>query len=132
MIIKGNDIIIKTGIDSNTQGGGTVLGMMKNCDIDIKCDTIETCPSANGRYKTFIPGRIEWSLSSNHLIETMYSFLIKAGTGVVLQIRNRNNTRDALYGNAIITECAISASRGNLAVGSFKFRGSGILRGFMQ
>lgn len=129
-VVVGNDILIMTG--STTQGGGTLLGAMKSCEMSVKADTLETCSSDSNEWRTFVAGRKEWSVSSNHLVQTMYSHLMSVGTEVVIQFRARDNSRDAVYGTAICTEASIVGSRGNLATGSFKFKGTGELTSMMS
>ena len=125
----GNDVIVTVGTGANTQGGGTVLALMKSCEIEEKCDTIEVVPTSNNLFRRFIPGRRTWEITSNHLVEQMNGAngMLRVGVGVVIQFRNRNNVRDAMYGNAICTECKIVATRGNLVTGSFRFQGTGPL-----
>ena len=103
--LKGNDVIVTVGTGANTQGGGTVLALMKSCEIVEKCDTIEVVPTSNNLFRRFIPGRRTWEITSNHLVEQMNGSngMLRVGVGVVLQFRNRNNVRDAMYGNAICT-----------------------------
>ena len=127
--LKGNDVIVTVGTGANTQGGGTVLALMKSCEIEEKCDTIEVVPTSNNLFRRFIPGRRTWEITSNHLVEQMNGSngMLRVGVGVVLQFRNRNNVRDAMYGNAICTEFKIVATRGNLVMGSFRFQGTGPL-----
>lgn len=128
-ILKGNDVIVTVGTGANTQGGGTVLALMKSCEIEEKCDTIEVVPTSNNLFRRFIPGRRTWEITSNHLVEQMNGSngMLRVGVGVVIQFRNRNNVRDAMYGNAICTDCKIVATRGNLVTGSFRFQGTGPL-----
>lgn len=134
--MNGNDIIIMEGSGYDTQGGGTIIGAMKSCDMSIKYDTMETCNTSTDSYmigwRTFTRGRKEWSITSNHLISTVTAPLLRAGQTYSLQIRSRDNTRDAIYGRAICTEATITATRGNLATGSFKFKGTGGLRTLMS
>lgn len=128
-ILKGNDVILKTGTGANTQGGGTTMALMKSCEIELKCDTIEVVPTSNNRFHRYIPGRMSWEITSNHLVVQMNGSdaMLMVGTGFVIQFRNRDNSRDAMYGNAICTECKIVATRGNLVTGSFRFQGTGPL-----
>ena len=127
--LKGNDVIVTVGTGANTQGGGTVLALMKSCEIEEKCDTIEVVPTSNNRFHRYIPGRMSWEITSNHLVVQMNGSdaMLKVGTGVMIQFRNRDNSRDAMYGSAICTEYKIVATRGNLATGSFRFQGTGPL-----
>ena len=132
MILHGRQVIITTGTGANSVGGGTVLAMMKSCDIDVKCDEHETCSTTDGSSRTYRAGRMSWTINSNHLVEYVYSNVLKVGTTVLLQFRNKSNDRDAMYGNAIITEFKINATVGNLCVGTFRFRGTGPLTSLMS
>lgn len=127
--LLGNNIVIMEG--SSSYGGGTMIGAMKSCELTVRTETMETCSSTSSEWRTFTTGRKEWSMSSNHLVTTVYSPLIKVGTSVVIQFKDRNNSRDYVYGTAICTEANVTGTRGNLATGSFKFKGTGALTSYL-
>ena len=122
MIIHGRKFIL-------AEQGGDAFAASNSCSVSLECDTIEVVPTSNNLFHRFIPGRRTWEITSNHLVEQMNGSngMLRVGVGVVLQFRNRNNVRDAMYGNAICTEFKIVATRGNLVTGSFRFQGTGPL-----
>lgn len=128
-MIVGNDIVIMEG--STSYGGGTLLGVMKSCELTVTTETIETCSSSSSEWRTFVTGRKEWSMSSNHLVTAIYSHVMKVGDTVIIQFKNRSNGRDYVYGTAICTESNVTGTRGNLATGSFKFKGTGALTSYL-
>lgn len=60
MILQGRNLIITTD--------GKVLAGAKSCDVTVQCDMLETASPSTGRWKTFLAGRKEWSLTTNHLV----------------------------------------------------------------
>lgn len=115
----GNDVIIYVD--------GTAVAAAKSCDIDVKSEVIEVASPDTGIYRKYIAGRRSWDVTVNCLVtDTLASNVMKVGDNVRLTmgVRVRNHpTADRLTGYAIITEMRISGSRGNLATGSFRFKG---------
>lgn len=115
----GNDVIIYVG--------GTAFAAAKSCDIDVKADMIEVSSSDTGVYRKYIAGRKTWEVTVNCLVtETLTENVLTVGTTVTLTmgVRVRNHpTADRLTGTAIVRECRVSGTRGNMATGSFKFQG---------
>ena len=122
MAKNGNDIIIYRG--------STLLAGVKSNDITTKADTIEVSSPTNGQYSDHIPGRKEWSVNVSYLIlaDADLLELLNVGTIYTLKICGRNATdANTLTGQATLTTCKITASRGNLVQGSFVFQGKGAL-----
>ena len=121
MILHGKDLLI---LDSSNNA---IVAMSKSCDVDINCETIEVSSSTNGVSKTYIPGRTDWSVSVSYIVTAgeVATDLLRVGDTVTLQIKEVNSS--ALTGTAIIQQCKITATKGDLAQGSFVFKGSGTL-----
>lgn len=116
---KGNDILIYTD--------GVAVAGSRSCDIVRRCEAVEISSPDSGSAKEYIPGRTDWSVTVSWLVRSAKSSLMKVGQVVTVEIIDRV-TREKLRGTAIITECRITATRGNLAQGSFTFKGSGELK----
>lgn len=122
--IKGNDILLLLG--------GTAVAGAKSCEIETECDIIEVSSPASGTARNFIPGRTSWNTNCTFLVKSFAVPLLKAGTVVGVKIGKatsgtRTLSTDKLEGSAIIQSCKITATRGNLAQGSFKLQGTGTL-----
>lgn len=119
-MIKGNDIIISLD--------GTPLVNIKSDDIKSDIELIEVASSTTGAYREYISSRKNWSFSSNYLVfsDSDILALLYAGTSYTVTIKKRGES-PVLQGTAILTSCQITATRGNLAQGSFSFQGSGAL-----
>ena len=121
--IKGNDLLIYDGT--------YIIATSKSCEVDIQGEVKEVSSPSSGEYREFIPGRKTWNVLVNYLIDTTSTVkgrMLKVGQTITLSMKVRNNgTIDTLTGQAICTECKITATRGALLQGSFTFQGSGPL-----
>lgn len=122
MVIHGKKIIVKVG--------GTAIAGAKSCEISIKGDQIETASPTTGEWRDFIAGRKEWSVTCGHLIPAsgtpLKSNAAMVNTVVTLIIET-DMTGDTLTGQAIVETWKASGTVGNLATGTFQFRGKGVL-----
>lgn len=122
MVIHGKKIIVKVGC--------TAIAGSKSCEISIKGDQIETASPTTGEWRDFIAGRKEWSVTCGHLIPAsgtpLKSNAAMVNTVVTLIIET-DMTGDTLTGQAIVEAWKASGTVGNLATGTFQFRGKGAL-----
>ena len=122
MVVHGKKLII-------TVGGSAIAGA-KSCEINIQCDDIEVASATQGKWREFLSGRKDWSVTCGHLLPAsgtpLKSSAAMVGTKVVLSIQT-DMTGDILTGSAIVKTWRASGAVGNLATGAFSFRGSGAL-----
>ena len=120
MAINGNNILIY--VDNSA-----VAGTRSN-EIQSGADVIEIASPDTGAWKAFIAGRKEWSLTSSWLVTSSADVkrLLQVGTTVTIRIIGRGDNK-GMTGTAIVQTCKVTATRGNLANGSFAFRGTGAL-----
>ena len=122
MVVHGKKLII-------TVGGSAIAGA-KSCEINIQCDDIEVASATQGKWREFLAGRKDWSVTCGHLLPAsgtpLKSSAAMVGTKVVLSIQT-DMTGDILTGSAIVKSWRASGAVGNLATGAFSFRGSGAL-----
>jgi predicted secreted protein len=122
MVIHGRKIIVKVG--------GTAIAGAKSCEISIKGDQIEVASPTTGEWRDFIAGRKEWSVTCGHLIPAIGTPL-KSNAAmvntVVTLIIETDMTGDTLTGQAIVETWKASGTVGNLATGTFQFKGKGAL-----
>lgn len=120
MVIHGRKIIVKVG--------GTAIAGAKSCEISIDGDQIEVASPTTGTWRDFIAGRKEWSVTCGHLIPAsgtpLKSNAAMVNTVVTLTIET-DMTGDTLTGQAIVKTWKASGTVGNLATGTFQFRGKG-------
>lgn len=120
---KGNDLIVKVG--------GTAVAASKSCTIQESCETKEAGMKGSGKWKQYIPGRKGWEVSTSFLVgevTTIKSLMSQTGTKVSLSWQMRDDEKDTMSGEAIVTVCKISGTRGNLVQGSFTFKGTGEMK----
>lgn len=122
MVVHGKKLII-------TVDGSAIAGA-KSCEINIQCDDIEVASATQGKWREFLSGRKDWSVTCGHLLPAsgtpLKSSAAMVGTKVVLSIQT-DMTSDILTGSAIVKTWRASGAVGNLATGAFSFRGSGAL-----
>jgi len=120
MATHGNNILV-------TASDGSIYAS-KSCDITRDCEVVEIASPSSGTAREYIAGRTDWSVSCTYLVGTgkIKTDLLKVGATVTLTISERG-TQTSVSGSAIITQCHITATRGNLVQGSFSFKGNGTL-----
>lgn len=118
--MKGNDLIITAG---------SVIYASKTCDVATDVDTKETASPTSATWRTYLAGRKGWTVSVGYLVaDNKWSDdLLHVGQTVTLQFKNRGDSTASMSGTAIVTQCRVTATRGNLAQGSFTFLGTGEL-----
>jgi len=121
MAINGNRIYISIG--SNT----TPIAGTKSNEIMVGCDTIEISSPDDGVWRRFIAGRKEWSITVNFLLIQDTNALSLLSPGNTYTLHFRSSSTSYMSGLAIMTQCKITATRGNLIQGSFSYKGKGAL-----
>lgn len=97
-------------------------------EIQTGCDAIEIASASEQQWREFVAGRKEWSVSVDWLLGTGRSLtdLLSVGQSYTLNIVSRSGSSGSavLSGRAIMTQCRIRATTGNLVQGSFQFKGA--------
>ena len=122
MAILGNNIIVLMN--------GVAIAGTKSDEIQVDSDTIEIASETDQEWVHLIAGRKSWSLTVGWLVLANQDVrkVLLAGSSVTIKIKGRGDTdANGLQGSAIIRTCKITATRGNLATGSFAFVGNGPL-----
>jgi predicted secreted protein len=122
MAINGNNIIVYSN--------GTAIAGTKSDTISVSGSLIEIASPSDGAWEHFIAGRKNWSLNVGWLVSTAPDIrkVLQVGTRVQLKIKGRGDSdANGLTGYTIMQTADISAIRGSLATGSFKFKGDGPL-----
>lgn len=127
MILFGNDVLI-------AEVGGNVFAASKSCTIEVQCDSIDVAPpTGSGAWRDSIGGQKEWSLTMSFIMsDEDLPKLLTVGAEFDLWIYPRaaeqsGSTLPTLQGTALCTEVKVTATRGNIANGSFRFTGRGEL-----
>ena len=121
---KGNDLIISVD--------GVALAASKSCGVDMNVDTKEIALAGAGTSKSYIAGRVSWSITTNHLVgdtDKVEDMLKRVGKVFELSV-NMRSSPDAeknMRGMTICAQCKITATRGSLIQGSFTWKGTGSL-----
>ena len=121
-MIHGRNLIIKVN--------GTAIAGARSCDINISGEEIEVASATQSKWREFITGREEWSVTCNHLLPAsgtpLRSSADMVNTTVTIRMES-GRYGDVLTGKAIVKSWRTTGTIGNLAQGTFSFRGSGPL-----
>ena len=99
MFIKGKDVILKMG--------GTAIAAAKSCDIEVNCDAIPVSSPTSGDWEDSIPGRKSWKVTTNHLVMSAASMLLKVSQIVTLRMKVADGDAlpfDGYVSNVTITQ----------------------------
>lgn len=122
-MIHGRNLIIKVN--------GTAIAGARSCDINISGEEIEVANTTKDKWRVFITGREEWSVTCNHLLPAsgtpLRSSKNMVNTTVTIRMES-GRYGDVLTGQAIVKSWRTTGTLGNLAQGTFSFRGSGPLQ----
>lgn len=116
-MIHGKDIIILSD--------GKAIAASKTCTISRKLETIEVSTPDSEQSREYIAGRETWEVSISTLVSDFVTAIEQIDRSTVT-LKMMQGGR-GMTGTAICTECKITATKGNLAQGSFKFQGTGPL-----
>lgn len=125
--MNGNNIIVYQ------QNGSTwtAIAATKSDELNVSADTIEIANADDQDWTRCVAGRKSWGLTTNWLVTTVNDIekVLTVGTRVRLHIgaRGYDGTTGGLTGYAIVKNCKVTLTRGNLAVGGFQFEGDGAL-----
>ncbi len=122
-VILGNNVFVYQGT-----GTGSVIAGAKSCTVSLKCGTVEKASATQQDFEEHIAGRKSWDVSMNHLVTQGSGInstegLLKVGNTYTLRMVVPGGT--VFSGQAICTQYDITGSRGALATGQIKFKGTG-------
>lgn len=124
-MVQGNNIIISRHNGSTWQP----FAATKSNTFEVGAETIEISSPTTGEWKDYIAGRKSWSftvnfliLNENHLLDSLGA----PGTKLLVCIHD-TSWNSSLQGYAIIKNCKVTGTRGNLAQGAFSFVGCSTL-----
>ena len=122
MAVLGNNIIVYMN--------GQAIAGTKSDEIQVDCETIEIASATDQAWTHSISGRKSWNLTVGWLVlanqDVRKALLV--GSSVTIKIKGRGESdSNGVTGSAILKTVKITATRGNLAQGSFAFVGNGPL-----
>jgi hypothetical protein len=125
--MNGNNIIIYTFSGS----AWVAIASTKSDEVQGDCDMLEKASSTQQDWKEFDPGRKSWSLNISWLVTAVSDInkVLLLGTKVKIHIDGRGYTGGAtgLTGFALVKNCKMTLTWGNLAQGSLVLQGTGEL-----
>lgn len=122
MALLGNNILIY-------RNGTAIAGTVSN-EIQSVVDLIEKSSPTSEDWKEYTDGRKGWSINVSYLVLAYNGVreLLNVGSTYTLKFRGRNQSDSTgVTGTAILKNCKITATKGNLVQGSFQFTGNGPL-----
>lgn len=98
-VLKGKDLII--------MADGVALAAAKSCDIEVNCDVIPVSSPTSGDWEDSIQGRKSWKVTTNHLVMSAASMLLKVSQIVTLRMKVADGDAlpfDGYVSNVTITQ----------------------------
>lgn len=98
MILNGNNLILTVG--------GVPLAASKSCKVEINAKLIEVASPSDGQWEHNIAGRKSWSISADHLVQSLTRAAVSVGTTVGIRVELRGTLGKGFQGfvdNAIVT-----------------------------
>ena len=103
---------------------GVAFGALVSHDVQTDGETVEVAGATQGPYREFIPARKTWVMTATCLVisSAIFANLLQAGNTFSLKSTDRQ-LENNVHGRARLEECRITAHRGNLVQGFFRFKG---------
>lgn len=122
-MIHGKDLLLAIN--------GTALAASKSCNVSKGQSFLEVSAPTGGRWESFVPQKLGWSITSDCLLSTMAAYKTldaawKAGTALTIRFYDTEFDENET-GTAYIERLDLVASKGNLAHMSVSLKGSGAL-----
>lgn len=124
MLYKGSDLILKD-TDNNK-----VVAAAKSLELNINNETIEVGRQSSSKWRKYITGRFEWSITVSTLVSAAQ---FKASVGMIGKTFDvkftdgQSSTTGLICGKCICRQAKITEQKGAIAKGSFVFQGTGSL-----
>ena len=126
-MVQGNNIIIGW---ETSPGVFTPFYATKSSTIQVGSETIEISSSTTGLWRDYIGGRKNWSVNASFLLLALWhatDSLTAVGQTFHIRFYDRTDASRYMDGRAILKTAKVTATRGNLAQGSWEFVGCGEL-----
>lgn len=115
---------------------GEIIAGTKSNGITSETELLEVSGPKSGRSREYTEGRDEWGFTTSFLVlsNEHVKDLLKKGTTYDIQVgaRNGSSSTNLLQGKAILKNCKMTFTLGNLAQGSFQFVGNGPLEDYVN
>lgn len=115
---------------------GLIIAGTKSNEITSETELLEVSGPKSGRSREYTEGRAEWGFTTSFLVlsNEHVKDLLKKGTTYDIQVvaRNGSSSTGLLQGKAILKNCKMTFTRGNLSQGSFQFVGNGPLEEYVN
>ena len=115
---------------------GVIIAGTKSNEITSETELLEVSGPKSGRSREYTEGRDEWGFTTSFLVlsNEHVKDLLRKGTTYDIQVvaRNGSSSTGLLQGKAILKNCKMTFTRGNLAQGSFQFVGNGPLEDYVN
>jgi predicted secreted protein len=100
--------------------------------VQTEAELLEVACKTQGKWREYIAGRKNWEITAKCLVVSslLNVEMLQTGQRFTLKSYEREDQTDNIQGRAILEQCRITASRGALVQGYFKFRGTQSLTAF--
>ena len=103
---------------------GVAVGALVSHDVQTEGELIEVAGASQGDFREFIPDRKTWVMTATCLVisSTIFANMLQAGNTFSMKSTDRQ-LENNVHGRARLEESRITAHRGNLVQGFFRFKG---------
>ena len=103
---------------------GVAVGALVSHDVQTEGELIEVAGASQGAFREFIPDRKTWVMTATCLVisSTIFANMLQAGNTFSMKSTDRQ-LENNVHGLARLEECRVTAQRGNLVQGFFRFKG---------
>lgn len=135
-LIKGRDLIIY-------RNGTIPFACARRCTLTLSAELLETTTSSGGRFKTFIPKTISWTISGDGLVklpgvddipnsfegpDEIFTYIVDQEL-VTLKFLGTDGTNNLAYqGSGYFTQLEIDGTDKDITTYSFTLQGTGTIQ----
>lgn len=103
---------------------GVAVGALVSHEVQTEGDQIEVASNIDGQFREFIAGSKTWVMTASFLVLSTAALAntIQAGQTFTVKSCDRLDI-DNVHGTARLEQCRITATRGEIVQGYFKFKG---------
>lgn len=116
--------VVLHGAEIKVYMNGSAVALSKSCDIEVSCDVEEVASPTSSDWREFLADRKDWNINVSVLLSSVSTLITAVGSTVTMTFGTQP---DQMTGTAIVQATKITAIKGSLAQGAWKFKGSGAL-----
>lgn len=114
---KGNDIVIFEG--------STAIAGTRDYTLNQQMDVTENSSPSSSQARTYQADYFSWDVTVTRLLTAFRNTVLHVGSTYTMAFRDRHDVGDYVTGTVLCFEAQVEGTEGNLARGTWRFRGQG-------